>query len=75
MRYVDDYLFITTDIDQAKNFLTMMDKGLHYHSIFPHTSDSSKGHPEYGCFISSEKTVANFEHDALKLPVIHEKGK
>lgn len=47
LRYVDDYLFITTNINAAKEFLEMM----------------NKGHREYGCFISREKTITNFEQE------------
>lgn len=44
LRLIDDYLFITTDESDAKNFLEVM----------------KRGHPEYGCFISQEKTLINF---------------
>lgn len=44
VRLIDDYLFITTDESDAKNFLEVM----------------KRGHPEYGCFISQEKTLINF---------------
>ncbi|EIN09703.1 hypothetical protein PUNSTDRAFT_20563, partial [Punctularia strigosozonata HHB-11173 SS5] len=46
MRLIDDYLFITTDVTKARAWLAMM----------------TKGHPEYGCFISKDKTLANFDH-------------
>jgi hypothetical protein len=46
MRLIDDYLFITTSIEKAKGFLDMM----------------NQGHPEYGCFISKDKTLTNFDH-------------
>ncbi|KAG8948061.1 hypothetical protein FRC04_010103 [Tulasnella sp. 424] len=45
LRYVDDYLFITTRLSMARKFLDIM----------------SKGHPEYGCFIAPEKTLTNFD--------------
>lgn len=45
LRYVDDYLFITTRLSTARKFLDTM----------------SKGHPEYGCFIAPEKTLTNFD--------------
>ncbi|GJJ08683.1 hypothetical protein Clacol_002902 [Clathrus columnatus] len=44
-RLVDDYLFITTSLEKAEHFLLMM----------------SQGHPEYGCFITPEKTLLNFD--------------
>ncbi|EUC61459.1 telomerase reverse transcriptase [Rhizoctonia solani AG-3 Rhs1AP] len=44
LRFVDDYLFITTDIKQARTFLNIM----------------HQGHPEYGCIIAEEKTLTNF---------------
>jgi len=47
LRLIDDYLFITTDLGKAKRFLGMM----------------VEGHPEYGCFISKEKTLTNFDYD------------
>ncbi|SPO20458.1 uncharacterized protein UTRI_00858_B [Ustilago trichophora] len=45
MRYTDDFLLITTSKRQAKKFYDVM----------------RKGHPEYGCFISAEKTLTNFD--------------
>ncbi|CCF51257.1 uncharacterized protein UHO2_00683 [Ustilago hordei] len=45
MRYTDDFLLITTSRRQAKQFYAVM----------------RKGHPDYGCFISPEKTLANFD--------------
>ncbi|RDB25955.1 Telomerase reverse transcriptase [Hypsizygus marmoreus] len=48
LRLIDDYLFITTSHSRAKQFLDMM----------------NKGHPEYGCFISKDKTLTNFDFDA-----------
>ncbi|TFY78052.1 hypothetical protein EWM64_g5961 [Hericium alpestre] len=47
LRLIDDYLFITTDLSKAKKFLTVM----------------KKGHSEYGCFISPDKTLTNFDYD------------
>ncbi|KAL5504247.1 EST2 [Sanghuangporus vaninii] len=46
LRLIDDFLFITTDVGDARHFLEVM----------------NQGHPEYGCFISREKTLMNFEH-------------
>lgn len=45
MRYTDDFLLITTSKRQAKQFYEVM----------------RRGHPEYGCFISAEKTLVNFD--------------
>ncbi|CCM03069.1 uncharacterized protein FIBRA_05189 [Fibroporia radiculosa] len=47
LRMIDDYLFVTTDISKARKFLAMM----------------AKGHPDYGCFISRDKTLTNFVDD------------
>ncbi|KAG9125666.1 hypothetical protein FRC07_006702 [Ceratobasidium sp. 392] len=44
LRFVDDYLFITTDIRVARKFLKIM----------------HRGHPEYGCEVAEEKTLTNF---------------
>ncbi|CCO32796.1 telomerase reverse transcriptase [Rhizoctonia solani AG-1 IB] len=44
LRFVDDYLFITTDVTAARKFLSIM----------------HQGHPEYGCIIAEEKTLTNF---------------
>ncbi|PFH53166.1 hypothetical protein AMATHDRAFT_39050 [Amanita thiersii Skay4041] len=46
-RLVDDYLYITTSLSRAKGFLHMM----------------NQGHPKYGCYISREKTLTNFDYD------------
>lgn len=51
---MDDYLFVTTCPWKAKSFLEMM----------------SAGHPEYGCKISEEKTLTNFDYDAQVMNVI-----
>lgn len=45
MRYVDDFLFITTSKAKAVKFVQAM-----HH-----------GYPEYGCKISTEKCLANFD--------------
>jgi len=74
MRYVDDYLFVTTELEQAKSFLAMMNKGSRYKSIFSNSYKLSIGHPEYGCFISQEKTVTNFELEGTTPPAICGRG-
>ncbi|TKY90997.1 hypothetical protein EX895_000996 [Sporisorium graminicola] len=45
MRYTDDFLLITTSKRVATKFYTVM----------------RDGHPDYGCFISPEKTLTNFD--------------
>ncbi|KAJ3150898.1 hypothetical protein HDU89_002895 [Geranomyces variabilis] len=47
LRYVDDFLYVTTSKDQAADFL--------------HAMHAEPGHPEYGCVINTDKTLANFE--------------
>ncbi|KAF7424166.1 hypothetical protein PC9H_009469 [Pleurotus ostreatus] len=54
LRMVDDYLFVTTSLTKARKFLTMM----------------LEGHPEYGCFISKEKTLINFDHGQMVMNVV-----
>ncbi|KAF9468018.1 hypothetical protein BDZ94DRAFT_1154856, partial [Collybia nuda] len=46
-----------TSLPRAKRFLDMM----------------NQGHPEYGCFISREKTLTNFDYDAQILNVTEPK--
>ncbi|KAF8627995.1 hypothetical protein AX15_004120 [Amanita polypyramis BW_CC] len=46
-RLIDDYLYITTSPLKARSFLDIM----------------KKGHPKYGCFISHEKTLTNFNYN------------
>ena len=45
LRYTDDFLLVTTSKRTAKTFYSVM----------------RTGHPEYGCFISPEKTLTNFD--------------
>ncbi|GAA6017946.1 hypothetical protein JCM10207_002715 [Rhodosporidiobolus poonsookiae] len=45
LRYVDDFLFISTSQGLASRFLRVMDDGI----------------PEYGCSISAEKRLTNFD--------------
>ncbi|KAF7797313.1 hypothetical protein EIP86_008508 [Pleurotus ostreatoroseus] len=45
LRLVDDYLLVTTNRKRARLFYDVM----------------NKGHPEYGCFISQDKTLTNFD--------------
>jgi len=64
LRLVDDYLLITTNHLKARAFLEMMVRGRSLSVsltgggiLTPHPT----GNPEYGCFISHEKTRTNFE--------------
>lgn len=50
IRYIDDFLFITTDIKRAKSFMEMMHKGF----------------IEYGAVISPTKSLVNFEMHMLE---------
>lgn len=45
LRLIDDFLFITLNRSNAEEFLNVM----------------HQGHPEYGAFVSIDKTLANFE--------------
>lgn len=45
LRLIDDFLFITLNRDNAESFLKIM----------------HQGHPEYGAFVSIDKTLVNFE--------------
>ena len=47
LRFVDDFLLITRNQSLAKEFYTIMSRGI----------------PEYNCFINAKKTVLNFEID------------
>ncbi|CAG8599166.1 8741_t:CDS:2 [Ambispora leptoticha] len=49
LRWVDDFLYITTEKNKAVQFLDVM----------------CEGHPEYGCFINKEKSLANFDYDQV----------
>jgi telomerase reverse transcriptase len=52
LRLIDDYLFVTTDLEKARKFLEVM----------------KTGHPDYGCFISQDKTLTNFDASTNILP-------
>ncbi|KAE9405113.1 hypothetical protein BT96DRAFT_357770 [Gymnopus androsaceus JB14] len=71
MRHTDDYLLITADLAKAKQFLKIMNKGRSRKSVRRNLPNfSALGHPEYGCFVSRDKTVANFDFDEQVLNVI-----
>lgn len=66
LRYVDDFLFISTEQERAGRFLRVMDDGAlsHSFSFFPSPSLTPApipGIPEYGCNISAEKRLTNFD--------------
>jgi len=63
LRLIDDYLFVTTNRKLAVDFLEMMKKGTFSSTpVRPQSHYLLSGHPEYGCFISQEKTLTNFDH-------------
>jgi telomerase reverse transcriptase len=71
LRLIDDYLFITTSLTSAKRFLDMMKKGTYISLAQVYIFDVAfPGHPEYGCFISPDKTLTNFDHDDQLLNVV-----
>lgn len=74
LRQTDDYMFITTSLSQARGFLSMMNKGMC--SVTPGKPvQTDLGHDEYGCFISTDKTVTNFDFDEQLNSIPHERGK
>lgn len=54
LRLVDDFLFISTERAVAERFLNQM----------------HAGHPEYGCFISTDKTLVNFDFSLDKIGAV-----
>lgn len=69
LRYVDDFLFVTTDREKATQFLRVMDAG-----TFRQAGDKGPRHPvadwpicvftgmpEYGVEISAEKRMTSFD--------------
>ncbi len=61
LRWVDDYLFITTEEQKANQFLRVMNAGQLYDFVISmYFLMTFLGHPEYGCLISHEKTLTNF---------------
>jgi telomerase reverse transcriptase len=58
VRLIDDYMLVSTDVAAARGFLDAM----------------ARGHPEYGCFIAREKTVANFDHQSEAISVVAQRG-
>ena len=59
MRLVDDYLFITTSVHDARLFLDVM----------------NQGHPEYGCFIGKDKTLTNVDYGAQVMSLVDPSAK
>jgi telomerase reverse transcriptase len=67
MRLIDDYLYITTNKSNAAKFLATMNEGLHLACFLANMGNANTtdlGHPEYGCFVSKDKTLTNFDFDA-----------
>jgi telomerase reverse transcriptase len=58
LRFVDDFLFISTRKDVAASFLAKFINGKA--SFFEYS-----GFPKYRCFINPEKTLINFQDDLL----------
>ncbi|POV94249.1 hypothetical protein PSTT_16952 [Puccinia striiformis] len=56
VRLIDDFIYITTSKDDAKRFLKVM----------------AEGSKEYGCYISMDKTLINFEYGGVKQVVGNE---
>lgn len=74
LRQTDDYMFITTSLSQAKGFLSMMNKGMCSMTLGKPVK-IGLGHDEYGCFISTDKTLTNFDFDEQLHSIPHERGK
>jgi telomerase reverse transcriptase len=66
-------MFITTSLSQAKAFLSMMNNGMNSVSSSAF-SDICLGHEDYGCFISKDKTLTNFDYDEQLNSIPHERG-
>jgi hypothetical protein len=61
LRWIDDYLFITSNKEKAFSFLDSMSEGKYpERTLQSLISHSDTGHPDYGCFISTEKTLTSF---------------
>lgn len=64
MRYVDDFMFVTTKKHLAVRFLQTMNNGewsVPVHRQRGRADSRSVGIPDYGCFVSSEKRLTNFD--------------
>jgi hypothetical protein len=58
IRFVDDFLYLTTSLPQAIEFVTRMHRGF----------------PEFGCIVNKNKTLVNFDfeedgHPLRKCPI------
>lgn len=62
LRWIDDYLYVTTSLENALSFLDMMNEGANIAliGIRRNANRFEPGHPDYGCFVSKEKTLTNF---------------
>lgn len=74
LRQTDDYMFITTSLSQARGFLSMMNKGM-FSVTLGKPVKTGLGHDEYGCFISTDKTLTNFDFDEQLNSIPHERGR
>ena len=70
LRLVDDFLYITPDLEMARKFLKRMSGGLWFSpgAVFGFKvsniySMSLLGFPLYGCSVNMDKTLVNFETD------------
>jgi len=67
---------VTTNLVKARSFLDMMNKGFllfrKHHVMLP---TYSIGHPEYGCFISKDKTMTNFDYDHQIMNVVDQRAR
>ena len=67
MRLIDDWMLITADLAKANRFYDMVSAGM-FAPFCYHVYDldvTYLGHPEYGCFISKDKSLVNFDHPDL----------
>lgn len=67
MRLIDDWLLITANRSKATRFYDIVSRGslLHITHMDSFSHDLCSGHPEYGCFISKDKSLLNFDHPEL----------
>lgn len=63
LRYVDDFLFISTERERAGRFLRTMDDGAAslVRTVEVPLIIALAGIPEYGCSVSAEKRLTNFD--------------
>ena len=66
IRFVDDFLFVSTNRDAAEQFLTRMHQG---DSLMARYTHSSQGFPDYNSSVNQEKTLANFSIEIDDKPI------